>query len=121
MNIHEFGPDRSAMQGHCGLRLFFKKPTVWVTVQCSTQWSVVLRPLFIFLVDKWAQMTLFRVDWSKDLFFLFLIDKRARVVCTYPVHGGLRASQYGSVLYTWSVVLSKCRQLGGSLSGTDVL
>ena len=36
MNIYEFSPDRSAMQGHCGLRLFFKKHTVWVTVQCST-------------------------------------------------------------------------------------
>ena len=38
LNIQEFRPGRSAMQGHCGLRLFLKKHTVWVTVQCSTQW-----------------------------------------------------------------------------------
>ena len=36
LNIQEFRPGRSAMQGHCGLRLFFKKHAVWVTVQCST-------------------------------------------------------------------------------------
>ena len=43
-------------------------------------------------------MTLFKVDWSKDLFFSFLLTNGP--VRTYPVHGGLRASEYGSVLYT---------------------
>ena len=47
---------------------------------------------FFFLFDKWAQMTLFGVDLSKDLFFLFLLDKRARTV---PVRGGLRSSLIG--------------------------
>ena len=33
LNIQEFRPGRSAMQGHCGLRLFLK-----VTVQYSASW-----------------------------------------------------------------------------------
>ena len=38
-------------------------------------------------------MTLFRVDWSKDLFFSFLWTNGP--VRTYPVHGGLRSSSIG--------------------------
>ena len=33
LNIQEFRPGRSAMQGHCGLRLFLK-----VTVQYTASW-----------------------------------------------------------------------------------
>ena len=38
-------------------------------------------------------MTLFRVDWSKDLFFSFFLTNEP--VRTYPVHGGLRSSSIG--------------------------
>ena len=38
-------------------------------------------------------MTLFRVDWSKDLFFSFLWTNGP--VRTYSVHGGLRSSSIG--------------------------
>ena len=54
-NIQEFRPGRSAMQWHCGLRLFFKNIySTYITVPYCT-WSVVLRPLFIFRFDKRAQ------------------------------------------------------------------
>ena len=36
LNIQEFRPDRSAMQGHCGLRLSLKK------ILYGTQYSTVL-------------------------------------------------------------------------------
>ena len=35
-NIQEFRPDRSAMQRHCGLRLFFKKYSTYTTVPYCT-------------------------------------------------------------------------------------
>ena len=38
LNIQEFRPGRSAMQGHCGLRLFLKNHIVWYTVQYSASW-----------------------------------------------------------------------------------
>ena len=53
--IQEFRHGRSAMQWHCGLRLFFK-----IYLQYGTYASVlymvccIFRPLFIFYLDKWA-------------------------------------------------------------------
>ena len=55
-NIQKLRPGRSAMQWHCGLRLFFKEYLqydTYATVLYST-WSVVLRPLFSLLLDKRA-------------------------------------------------------------------
>ena len=43
LNIQEFRPGRSAMQGHCGLRLFLNNHIVWRTVQYySASWCLVL-------------------------------------------------------------------------------
>ena len=45
---------RSAMQWDCDLRLSLNNSySLYITVPHST-WSVVLRPLFVFLFDKWA-------------------------------------------------------------------
>ena len=38
LNIQEFRPGRSAMQWHCGLRLFSKNYIVWYTVQYNASW-----------------------------------------------------------------------------------
>ena len=44
-------------------------------------WSVVLRPLFSFLLNKRPQITLLRVDCWKDIFYL-PFGKRARILIT---------------------------------------
>ena len=49
MNIQDFRFHRNAMQGHCGLHLLLTS--------------------VLFLLNKWARMTLFRVNCYKDLFF----------------------------------------------------
>ena len=55
INIQEFRPGCSAMQWHCALRLFFKKCTYgMVLTQLYNTWSVALRPLVSFLLDKRA-------------------------------------------------------------------
>ena len=56
------------MQEHCGLRLFFQKCLQYSIL--LMQWSVVLRLICFFLLDKGVRMTLFRIDWPKDLFSL---------------------------------------------------
>ena len=61
----------SAMQWHCGLRLFFKN--IYSTIHALlylTVWSVVLRPLLSFFLTNGPQTTLFEVDCRNDLFSL---------------------------------------------------
>ena len=66
LNMQEFRPGCSAMQRHCGLRLFFKN-------RSTVTWSVVLRPLLSFFLTNGPRMTLlFRVVWSKSSFIFFL-------------------------------------------------
>ena len=80
------------VQWHCDLRLFFKNiySTCIITVPSCT-WSVALRPLFIFLLDKRSQNNPFEVDCWSDLFSL-PFEKRARIPCL-----------------VWSRVLCACR------------
>ena len=62
LNIQEFRPGRSVMQWHCDLRLSLKIFAVhtYVTVPYCT-WSVVLRPLFVYLING-PITTLFEID-----------------------------------------------------------
>ena len=64
-DIQKFRPGRSALQWHCGLRLFFENIYSTYIHYCTLLYmvcSTFLRPLFIFLFDKWPQTTLFEVN-----------------------------------------------------------
>ena len=79
-NIQKFKPGRSAMQRHCGLRLFCRNIySVYITVPYCA-WSVVLRRLLSFILINGPKTTLFEVNCWNNL-FSFPFEKRARIPC----------------------------------------
>ena len=80
-NIQEIRPGGSAMQWHCGLRLFFKKHTYSTVHYCTLLYMVCsVETSFIFWTNG-PQMTLLFRSIGQNTSFLLLFEKRFRIPC----------------------------------------